>query len=210
MAGAATDFYELLGVPKGATEDELRTAYRKKARELHPDRNPDDPKAEDRFKEVNEAYDTLKDPREAQALRHGRARQRRGAAGFPGGFPAASRAASPGGCAGGGRRGGLRLRRPVRRRSGVNLGDLGDLFGRAAGRRGPRRAPARRRHRRARASSRSRTRSTGVEVKIPVEREVDCAHVPRLGRQARHARRKTCPHVRRPRHGRRRARDRSR
>ena len=55
------DYYEVLGLKKGATEAEIKSAYRKKAKELHPDLNKDDPKAEDKFKEVQEAYSVLGD-----------------------------------------------------------------------------------------------------------------------------------------------------
>ena len=57
-----SDYYDVLGVDSDASQDEIKKAYRKKAMEYHPDRNPDDPEAEQKFKQASEAYDVLSDP----------------------------------------------------------------------------------------------------------------------------------------------------
>ena len=64
---AKQDFYETLGVAKGASADDLKKAYRKLAMQYHPDRNPGDKAAEHKFKEISEAYDVLKDDQKRAA-----------------------------------------------------------------------------------------------------------------------------------------------
>lgn len=88
---AKRDYYDVLGASKGASADELKKAYRSKAKELHPDRNADKPEAEEQFKEINEAYDVLKDADKKAAY------DRFGHAAFEGGMGGGQRGGFGGG-----------------------------------------------------------------------------------------------------------------
>jgi molecular chaperone DnaJ len=103
------DFYQVLGVGEGATQDEIKRAYRKLAQKLHPDANPDDPSAEERFKEVSEAYAVLSNPEQRKEYDQVRRLAAGGFGGF-GGFGQQVRMEDLSGLFGG-------------------LGGLGDLFG---------------------------------------------------------------------------------
>ena len=107
----ASDFYATLGVPRGASEADIKKAYRKLARQYHPDRNPGDKQAEARFKEIQSAYDVLSDKTKREQY------DRFGTTGGPGGFPGGS--PFGGGDAGGG--GGSPF-------GNINPEDLSDLF----------------------------------------------------------------------------------
>ncbi|QYK45026.1 MAG: molecular chaperone DnaJ [Xanthobacteraceae bacterium] len=81
------DYYEVLSVTRTATDSEIKTSFRKLAMQWHPDKNPGDKDCEARFKEINEAYDCLKDPQKRAAYdRYGHGAFENGGAGGPGGF----------------------------------------------------------------------------------------------------------------------------
>src|SRR5262245_12290194 len=85
LATMPRDYYEVLGVARNASDDEIKRAYRNLARQYHPDRNPGDKQAEVRFKEIQDAYDVLSDKtKKGQYDRFGFGGDR--AAGGPGGF----------------------------------------------------------------------------------------------------------------------------
>jgi len=145
------DPYTTLGVPRTATEDEIKKAYRKLARELHPDRNPGDAAAEERFKDVQSAYDLLSD---AEKRKQYDTFGESGAGPF-GGF------------------GNVRV-------ENVDLGDLSDLFGGLGGlfgrgRRGPERPrPQRGVDLEARVRISFDDALNGATVRVPVEVETAC------------------------------------
>lgn len=153
------DFYAALGVAKDASQQDIKKAYRKLAQQLHPDANPGDKAAEERFKEVGFAYSVLSDPKKRAEYDDARrlfgsgafGGSRPGAGGFPGGFPGGF----------GGNAGRVRT-------ENVNLGDLGDLFG---GLFGSGRASQR-------ASSRRRGRDVESEITLGFTEAVRGATVP--------------------------------
>jgi molecular chaperone DnaJ len=153
------DYYEVLGVPKSAAADEIKKAYRKIALQFHPDRNPGDKGAEDKFKEAAEAYDVLSDAdKKARYDRFGHAGVG-SAAGGPGGGP-----------------GGMRME-DIFQNFGDIFGDdmFGSFFGGGGGgQRGGRRQGTRGSNLRVKLKMSFLEISTGAQKKIKVKKHVSC------------------------------------
>ena len=127
---ASKDFYDVLGVKKDATAEQIKKAYRKLARANHPDSNPGDTAKHDKFKAVAEAYDVVGDPEKRK--KYDEMRELYGSGGFHGGFP--------GGFGGQGGGAGFDLNDLLRDRAGGGFGDMfGDIFGGGRARQQPRR-----------------------------------------------------------------------
>jgi molecular chaperone DnaJ len=148
------DYYETLGVSKDASGEEIKKAYRKKAMKYHPDRNPDDKAAEDKFKEVNEAYEVLSDEtKKSQYDRFGHAGVNNGAGG-----------AGAGGFGGGFSGGGF----------DDIFGDIFDMFGGGGGRRSQRRGPQQGSDIKINLKLSFEEAAFGVEKKIKINRNETC------------------------------------
>ena len=175
---AKRDYYEVLGVGKNATEDEIKKAYRKLAIKYHPDRNPDDAKAEEKFKEAAEAYDVLHDPQKRQAYDQFGFDGPAGAGGF-GGF-------------GGG--GGFSMD-DIFSMFGDVFGGRGGGFGGFGGFGGGRRQTTRHRGSDLRLKVRLTLQevATGVTKKFKVRKDIDCSHCHGSGAEAGSGT-ETCPH----------------
>ena len=163
------DFYQTLGVSKNASQDEIKKAFRKRARENHPDKNPGNTAAEERFKEISQAYETLSDP---EKRKHYDELSRLGAFG-----PAAGGQGAGGFRPGAGYQG---FDPSMFGQGGAqfDMGDLGDilgnLFGGGGGGRGRQRRPERGADLQVPVTISFDDSLHGVEVRVPVEKSVAC------------------------------------